>query len=186
MRLAYADPPYLGGCVLYGHEHGDDGKCWDEPRTVFSLIQRLKEYDGWVLHASSPSLALILGDFQYLGIHDYRVMPWVKPFAAFKANVPVAYAWEPVIVKAARKPEVTGRMTMRDYISEGITLERGTIGAKPERVCMWAFEVMGADPDDELVDLYPGSGAVGRAWDKWQHQLDLKAEQRIIEESFLW
>ena len=35
-----------------------------------------------------------------------RVMAWVKGFAAFKRNVSVAYAWEPVIVKAARKPVV--------------------------------------------------------------------------------
>jgi hypothetical protein len=30
-------------------------------------------------------------------------MAWVKPFAAFKRNVRVAYAWEPVIVKPERR-----------------------------------------------------------------------------------
>jgi hypothetical protein len=30
---------------------------------------------------------------------------------------------------------------------------------------------MGCLPDDELVDLFPGSGAVSRAWDTWRSQL---------------
>jgi len=35
-------------------------------------------------------------------------------------------------------------------------------------VCHWAFEMVGARPDDELVDLYPGTGAVTKAWKTWQ------------------
>ena len=69
-------------------------------------------------------------------------MAWVKPFAAFKRNVSVAYAWEPVIVKAIRKPVVRGRVVMRDWVSENITLKKGLCGAKPEKVCLWAFEIL--------------------------------------------
>ena len=101
---------------------------------------------------------------------------WVKSFAAFKAHVPVAYAWEPVIVKAARRPVVTGRLVLRDWIKAPITMERGMIGAKPDAVCHWAFELVGAEPGDELVDLYPGSGAVTRAWETWRTQLELADE----------
>ena len=96
-----------------------------------------------------------------------RWCAWVKGFAAFKANVPVAYAWEPVIIKACRKPVVSGRMVMRDWIECPITLQRGLVGAKPEAVCRWAFELVGAEQGDELVDLYPGTGAVSRAWERW-------------------
>ena len=103
----------------------------------------------------------------------FRIMAWVKPFAAFKRNVSVAYAWEPVLVRACRKPVVTGRVVMRDWIAEPITLKRGLTGAKPERVCRWLFEVMGCEPEDELVDLFPGSGAVTRAWQAWRDQLRL-------------
>jgi hypothetical protein len=98
-------------------------------------------------------------------------MAWVKPFAAYKRNVSVAYAWEPVIVKACRKPVVSGRVVMRDFISERITMERGLSGAKPERVCHWAFEVLGMQADDELHDLFPGTGAVTRAWETWRRDL---------------
>jgi hypothetical protein len=67
---------------------------------------------------------------------------------------------------------VTGRVVMRDWISEGITMKRGLTGAKPEKVCHWAFEMAGLYPDDELVDLFPGSGAASRAWDTWRGQFD--------------
>ena len=41
-------------------------------------------------------------------------------------------------------------------------------GAKPEKVCHWAFELLGARPEDELVDLFPGTGAVTEAWRTWR------------------
>jgi hypothetical protein len=187
VRLAYADPPYLGCCGLYGHHHEAPFGCWDHTENHYRLVSMLaEEYDGYVLHLSTPSLPDYCAAMRdYEQDQNWRTMSWVKPFAAFKANVPVAYAWEPVIVKPARKPEVTGRAIMRDWIDAPITMERGTVGAKPERVCMWAFEMMGAHPDDELVDLFPGSGAVTRAWEKWRHRLPLDAppEQMSLEAS---
>ena len=38
------------------------------------------------------------------------------------------------------------------------------IGAKPAAVCRWIFALLGAGPGDTLDDLFPGSGAVSRAW----------------------
>ncbi len=170
MRIAYADPPYLGCCALYGHDHRAPYGCWDQIAAHRRLITILHHnFDGFVLHASSlslPTLARLLPD------ESSRTMAWVKPFAAFKANVPVAYAWEPVIVKACRKPEVTHRQIMRDWVDEPITMQRGLTGAKPERVCHWAFEMVGASRDDDLVDLFPGSGAVTRAWESWRSQFE--------------
>jgi hypothetical protein len=64
---------------------------------------------------------------------------------------------------------------MRDWLAESITLRRGTHGAKPEQVCRWLFEVAGLEPDDEFVDLFPGSGAITRAWEAWRSQLRLSA-----------
>jgi hypothetical protein len=62
MRVAYADPPYFGCCARYGHEHGDDGQCWDDEATHAALIQRLcREFpDGWALSLSAPSLHMML------------------------------------------------------------------------------------------------------------------------------
>lgn len=110
-------------------------------------------------------------------------MAWVKPFAAFKRNVPVAYAWEPVIVKSARKPVVSGRAVMRDWIAASSTLKRGLVGAKPMDVCLWAFEVVGAEPDDEMCDLYPGTGAVSAAWNAWRTESVITDRRRTRAET---
>ena len=160
MRIAYADPPYPGCAHLYA-DHQDYAGEVDHAQ----LIARLEaEYDGWVLHTSSVALPQIAP----LIPPAARTMAWVKGFAAFKRNVPVAYAWEPVIVKPARKPVVSKRLVMRDWIESPITMKRGLTGAKPEKVCHWAFEVVGAHPEDELCDLFPGTGAVTRAWQTWR------------------
>lgn len=168
MRLGYADPPYPGCAHLY-KDHPDYAGEVDHLR----LLEQLVQYDGWVLHTSSVALPDICRMLVQYGAGGYRVMAWVKPFAAFKRNVSVAYAWEPVIVKAARKPVVTDAMVMRDWLAESITLQRGLTGAKPERVCHWLFHVLGAEPDDDLVDLFPGTGAVTRAWESWRAQSNL-------------
>ena len=168
MRIAYADPPYPGCAHLY-RGHPDYAGEVDH----VALIKRLvTDYDGYCLHTSSVALPAVLARIP-TGDAFPRIMAWTKPLAAFKRNVSVAYAWEPVLVKAARKPVVKQGMTYRDWIAEPITLKRGLTGAKPERVCHWLFEVMGCEPGDELDDLFPGTGAVTAAWDSWLAQRTL-------------
>jgi hypothetical protein len=162
-RIAYADPPYPGQSAKHYADHPD----YAGEVGHAELLDRLAGYDGWVLHTSSTALRDVLP----LCPSDTRVMAWCKPFCAFKRNVSVAYAWEPVIVKACRKPAVSSRLVMRDYVSEPITMKRGLTGAKPEAVCRWAFEMVGAESTDQLDDLFPGSGAVSRAWDNWRATL---------------
>ena len=168
MRLCYADPPYIGCAHLY-KDHADFAGEVDH----VALISRLEqEFDGWVLHTSATSNALaVLAPL--IVETDARWCAWVKSFAAFKRNVSVAYAWEPVIIKSARKPVVSKRHVSRDWIDCSITLKRGLTGVKPEAVCHWAFELLGARPDDELTDLFPGTGAVSKAWETWQGKFTL-------------
>lgn len=64
----------------------------------------------------------------------------------------------------------------RDWIECSITLRKGLTGAKPEVVCHWAFELVAARPDDELADLFPGTGAVTRAWQTWRGKFTLPGE----------
>ena len=167
MRIAFADPPYPGQSTKHYADHPDYAGEVDH----YELCRTLRDFDGWVLNTASTTLPHVLDCIRAADLTDWRIMAWVKPFAAFKRNVPVAYAWEPVIVKPCRKPVVSGRMVMRDWLAEGITMKRGLSGAKPERVCHWLFECVGAEPDDELIDMFPGSGAVTRAWLTWQQQL---------------
>lgn len=166
MKIGYADPPYPGQSKIHYGDHPDYAGEVDHSE----LIARLdREFDGWVLHTSATQGLAVVTPLLASRIEsgDVRAMAWVKGFAAFKKNVSVAYAWEPVFVKAARKPVVSKRLVMRDWIECPITLKRGLVGAKPEKVCHWAFEMAGARPEDELADLFPGSGAVAQAWKTW-------------------
>jgi hypothetical protein len=169
LQLGYADPPYIGCAHLY-RDHPDYAGEVDHA----ALIDRLEsEFDGWVLHAAATprSYAAIIPLVEK--IEGVRICQWLKSFAAYKRNVSVAYASEPVFIRAARKPVVSKRLVMRDYIEteavkESITLKRGLTGAKPEKVCHWAFELLGARPEDDLCDLFPGTGAVAKAWQTWR------------------
>jgi DNA modification methylase len=60
-------------------------------------------------------------------------------------------------------PEKNGKQTTpKDFIVEPITLRKGLVGAKPEKVCRWILDLLNARPGDEVVDLYPGTGVMGR------------------------
>jgi hypothetical protein len=159
LRFAYADPPYLGCGALYAKHH-PDALVWDDPETHRQLIERLSDEwpDGWALSGNSTTLKDILP----MCPRDARVMAWVKPFAVFKPNVGVAYAWEPVIVRGGRK-RTRQQQTVRDWCAVNITLRRGFTGAKPDKLIAWLFDVLNVQAGDTVDDLFPGSGAVTRA-----------------------
>jgi hypothetical protein len=170
MKLGYADPPYPGLAHLY-KDHPDYAGEVDHKE----LIARLElEFDGWVLHTSSVAIPFIAP----LVPTGARWGAWVKSFAAFKEGVKPPYAWEPIIFKPMRTmaEHYSGAFVRRDWIEAPMTMRRGFTGAKPEDVCHWAFEVVGAYPGDEFFDLYPGSGAVTRAWESWCAQLSMLAQ----------
>lgn len=159
MRFAYADPPYVGCSGFYDHP---DSARWDDPAEHVALMADLEDgYDGWALSCSVPSLAALLP-----GAPDgTRVGAWVKPWCAFKRNVRVAYSWEPVLwhrITPRRPDEPVGR----DHLAEGMTMRRGFTGAKPARFADWLRVLLGYVDGDTLVDLFPGSGAIGDRFDE--------------------
>ena len=51
------------------------------------------------------------------------------------------------------------------YASRARLTDRERVtGAKPAVFCRWMFDLLGAQAQDDLVDLFPGSGGVARAW----------------------
>lgn len=161
MRLAFADPPYFGCCNLYGHYHPDD-RCWDDLDTHLALFYRLeRDYDGWVYCMTSTSLRAILP----LAPPFVRVASWVKPFAAYKRNVRIAYTWEPVLFVPGRDSSKDGAPVGRDHLAQVITLRKGLTGAKPPEFCRWVLDLMGYVEGDEVADLFPGTGIMGRVLD---------------------
>jgi hypothetical protein len=176
LRLAYADPPYPGTAHMY-RDHPDYAGEVDHAE----LIKTLGTYDGWALSTAAKSLQYVLS----LCPPDVRVLVWVKPCApVFRGHG--TYAWEPVILKGARPVEAG----LRDWLSANFEMyqyrprpEGWVNGQKPRVVCEWLFRWLGAEPGDEFTDLFPGSGAVGRAWDEWISQpcLPLPVSSRTVK-----
>lgn len=175
MRFAYADPPYIGQAKRH---YSHDPNCAEVDHS--ELIERLvREFpDGWALSASAPSLDTIIPILNALCPPGWRIGIWVKTFCAFKRNVRPAYGWEPVIFHGGRNPmnghraaipEKNGKQTTpkdfilaEDCIAEPITLQKGLVGAKPEKVCRWILDLLNVQPGDEVVDIYPGTEIMGR------------------------
>lgn len=149
MRFAYADPPYIGCANRYPEKREVD-----HAELITSLVTDFP--DGWALSSSSPGLKKILP----MCPDGARIMAWVKPFAVFKPNVGVAYAWEPIIVVGGRK-RTREQPTIRDWHSAVITLKKGLVGAKPESFCRWLLDVFNYQNGDEIVDLFPGTKIMG-------------------------
>jgi hypothetical protein len=157
--LAYADPPYPGCAHLYADHPDYNGEVDHE-----ALITELVGYDGWALSTSSKALQQIL----FFCPEHVRVLIWVK-------NT-VRYAWEPVLVSPARTPDGN----VRDWIRVEPEMYQWrpkpaeyVIGQKPEPFCRWLFSWLGAEPQDDFVDMFPGSGAVGRAWQRFASEIPL-------------
>ena len=157
MKLAYADPPYLGCSKLYPeHPHA---RKWDDPFFHKMLMRTLNnQFDGWAYSLSSTSLPILLP----LAPEGIRIAAWVKPFAAFKRNVRIAYTWEPVLFKPGRDSSKDGAPVGRDHLSHVITLKRGLTGAKPPEFCRWVLDLLGYVDGDEVTDMFPGTGVMGQ------------------------
>lgn len=159
MRFAYADPPYVGQADRYDHP---DAAMWDDVAAHVRLMAEMEAgWDGWALSASTPSLGPLLAGAP-LGT---RVAAWVKPFAAYKRNVRIAYTWEPVLWHRI-SPRRPGEPVGRDHLSSPITLRRGLVGAKPVAFCRWVETLLGILPNDSLDDLFPGTGIMGTVRDQ--------------------
>lgn len=172
MRLAYADPPYPGQARKH---YAHDPRCAEVDHVA--LFSQLREFDGWALSTTSTALPFVYDCAESAGFtlwpHDpngIRTGGWFKPFAIFKPGVNPAYAWEPVLFVSARKRS-RSEATVRDWVSANVTIKRGLSGVKPDAVAFWLFDLMGARHGDDFHDLFPGSGAVSRAWDSWSETL---------------
>jgi hypothetical protein len=157
LRLAYADPPYPGNAYKY-RGHSDYAGEVDHA----ALIARLGAYDGWALSTSAAALPAVLP----LCPSGVRVGAWHRGPRGASSWQPLS-AWEPVIYVPAR-PVDPARGARSDSFVHGVsamtTLAGRVVGTKPAAVCRWIFDLLGAAPGDTLDDLFPGSGAVTRAW----------------------
>lgn len=153
--FAYADPPYPGlSAKFYRGEPSYQGEV-DHAALIASL--RAVGYAGWALSTSSKALRDVLP----LCPPDARVCSWVKPIGVPRSTYGLHSRWEALIVVGGRKR----RPGVRDWLRAQPARGWGTLmGRKPIAFCAWLFDCLGMIPGDELVDLFPGTGAVARAW----------------------
>jgi hypothetical protein len=79
--------------------------------------------------------------------------------------------WEPVVFAGARQLPGSAPQAV-DALAGRAPRRRSkrpdaVIGSKPPDFCAWLFGLLGALPGDSLDDLYPGSGTVTWAWQRW-------------------
>lgn len=173
--MAYADPPYPGQAQrLYG-DHRDYAGEVDHKELIERLVSDYP--DGWALSTGAKWLREVL----LLCPEDVRVLSWHKTDAP-PYQLRVQYTWEPVILKGGRSFDGRFRSVRDSLVAPSSGVLGGNLrrhgehltGRKPPRFCRWLFECLGLTPDDELHDLFPGSGAVSEAWDAW------RAQERLV------
>ncbi len=158
MRFCYADPPYPGRSHNYPERQEVDHE---------ELINRLvREFpDGWALSTSADALKAVLA----LCPSEVRVCSWQRKPRNGRSRRPLS-AWEPLIVYRGRELPTEQSQCVRDALSYSGRFRAypgAIIGMKSPQVAVWLFQQLGARPGDHLLDLYPGSGAIGEAWRRY-------------------
>lgn len=185
MRLAIADPPYIGKAeMFYGERafksfnaggnlgHNRDGRgceaskadvhpdayLWDDPAQHAEMVGRLvAEYDGWAIAMLPDNL------FEYLQWvpRETRIAVWHDPNAMPTGAHP-RRRWEAVLVSrpVGRRRVVDVALPVSDVLTTAHA-SRGFAGAKPRAWTQWVLAMLGYCPTHDTVDdLFAGSGAV--------------------------
>jgi hypothetical protein len=170
VRLAIADPPYLGRAHRWygiggrgdfkGNGTADEHPAaaeWDDPARHVALVDQLRtEFDGWAIACTPSSLATYLPACPV----DVRILAWQR-LNAPPSGSRIRGTWEPVIVAIPPGRSGRGGGLIRNDVLTAAAPRRGFAGEKPEAWTHWVLDVLGYVPElDQLVDLFPGSGAV--------------------------
>lgn len=176
MKIAIADPPYLGRAVRwygeggcgdgYGKNQADnhpEAHIWDNPETHKQLVRDLQaNYDAWAIAMSVHSLSTYLDVVDTDSRNGIRVGVWQK------TNPPpsgsrILNAWEPVLfyIPAERRGYGTG-VTLNDVLTAPRP-SRNFVGSKPAAWTEWVLDILGWQIEDEVTDIFTGSGAVSEA-----------------------
>jgi hypothetical protein len=183
MRFAYADPPYPGlARRYYGMPEVDH----------VALVRQLvaKYPDGWALSTSSDAAievaAIVRAETAArVPVHARpRMLSWVRgsrPGVAWSSRD----AWEPVFVCGGRPR----KLDVGDELDNALVLSvhqrqrthpGALVGMKPAGFCEWLFRQLGAMRGDEFADVFPGSGAVMRAWKMYTREPSDVDARRVV------
>lgn len=177
MKLAIADPPYLGraaftygpGADLSGYGKGPthskrprqttthpDAAEWDDPGTHRRLVRHLQlDYNGWAIAMNAGNLS----DYLQWVPRDIRICSWHKP-RSVPTGSRITPSWEPVLVYVPkeRRNRIKGQVITDTHLAPD---PHTFAGAKPSSWTRWVLDMLGYDPETDTVDdLFGGSGAV--------------------------
>lgn len=162
MRFAYADPPYPK-LSRYYKVHPDYAGEVDHEALLCDLVAG--GFDGWALSTSAKALPGLLAFCVRDLAVEVSVAAWVRGARPGEALGPRS-AWEPVVLAGGRRVRGPQPADALAFAAKPRTSDPDrVIGAKPAAFASWLFQLLGARAGDELVDLYPGSGGIGRAWE---------------------
>lgn len=126
--------------------------------------------DGWALSTSAAALRDVLP----LCPLSVRVCVWRRQHRGGRSRRPLS-AWEPLLVVGGRELQTARPQDVLDHLDYRGRYDAfpgALIGMKPPEFAVWMFGLLGAGPGDELVDVFPGSGAIGRAWQLYTSRVD--------------
>jgi len=153
--FAYADPPYPGLAAKYYRGEATYGGEVNHRELIASLTAAC--YRGWALSTSPRALRDVLP----LCPPEAHICPWVKPIGVAPGTHGLHTTWEALIVVGGRQRQPGVRDWLRAMPARGW----GSLpGRKPIAFCAFLFDALGMLPGDELIDLFPGTGAVSRSW----------------------
>ena len=159
LRFGYADPPYPGLAARY---YGTPEV--DHEQLIGRLVAEFPA--GWALSTSAAALPSLLTSCP-TGV---RVGAWFRGERPTASYSPLT-AWEPVIYFGGRRYLSlvdARRVDALVHVARArLTDPARLVGAKPAAFCAWLFQLLGMMPGDDLVDLFPGSGGIGRSWEAY-------------------
>ena len=184
MKIAIADPPYLGRAVRwygvggcgdgYGKGQADqhpEAYLWDQPQTHQQLVKDLDEqYDAWAIAMSVHSLSTYLQVVETDSRNGIRVGVWHKPSAS-PSGSRIANHWEPVLFRIPADRRAWGKGESVKDVFSAPPLRSNFVGAKPPSWTEWVLDVLGYMPGDEVTDIFAGSGAVTKALQTIENRL---------------
>jgi hypothetical protein len=186
LRFAYADPPYPGQSYRWYRDQPTYGGEVDHAALITQLCADYP--DGWALSTSAAALQSVLA----MCPPRVFVAVWHRPDAEPPGNRGRWWwSWEPVIVRGGRntRGNIPGPPIVRNVLtcpwSTGSNEQRHELaGRKPRAFCEWVLNLLGYVQGDDMVDLFPGTGIMGRVLDQtrlalwgkececWCHQSD--------------
>lgn len=156
MRFAYADPPYPGMARRY----------YGSPEVNHEILigTLVSDFpDGWALSTSAGTVRQVLS----MCPASTRVACWVRGSRKGQTWRP-RNAWEPLLVFCGRPRRLGADEDLDDVLLWGGRQHShpdALIGMKSAAFAEWMFRQLGALSGDTLIDVFPGSGVIGRAWD---------------------